>query len=146
MPPPTTLIYLIISHLEVMSDANSEKYILSKNQVRGDGGNSLLNRVFGALTHQRRRYVLYYLRDYEQTDIDDLACHLVAWEQDTPLDEVSAKDVEHVKMELVHSHLPKLAKYGFIEYDRRSDTVCYTVQPEFLDDALELAATFENSS
>ena len=144
MLPTTILNSSVISHLDVMSDDSSSPQPVHGTQVRGDGGSSLLSRVFGALAHQRRRYILYYLRDHEQTDIDDLARHIVGWEQDSPIAEVSATDVEQVKPDLVHSHLPKLAEYGLIEYDPRSDTICYTIQPEFLEEAIKLAATIEN--
>lgn len=108
-----------------------------------DGGTSLPTRIFRALVHQRRRYTLYYLRDHEQAQTDDLAIQIVAWEQGVPKHEVPAEEAKRVKTNLVNSQLPKLEDYGLIEYDSRSGAVSYSYPPEILDEALELAAIIE---
>lgn len=95
----------------MISDEGSRRPSVHEMRVRSDGGHSLLNWVFGALTHPRRRCILYYLRDHEQTGTSDLASHLAAWEQDSSTNEVSAADVEQVKTDPLHSHLPKLHDY-----------------------------------
>lgn len=109
-----------------------------------DGGESLPSRVFGALIHPRRRYVLYYLRDCNGAQIDDLAVQITAWERDIRIEDVPPETSERVHAELVQSHLPKLEDYGFVEYDRRSNAVHYTYPPTLLDDVIELAATIES--
>ena len=112
--------------------------------MRSDGGESLLSRVFGALAHQRRRYVLYYLRENEQVGTDELADQVAAWERSVPVDEVSADAAERVHVELVHTHLPKLEDYGLVDYDQRNGDVRYTYPPSVLDDVLKLAADIED--
>lgn len=109
-----------------------------------DGGAPLPTRVFNALAHQRRRYILYYTRDRESVNTDELAVQITAWEQDCPRHDVSAADVNRVKTTLIQNHLPKLDDYGLVEYDQRSATVSYSYPPGLLDDAIELTATMEN--
>lgn len=127
-----------------MSDDGSGRESLGETPVATDGGASLVSRVFQALRNRRRRYVLYYLRDHEQAQLDDLAIQLAAWEQDIPPDEVSSEDIETVATDLVHTHLPKLEEYGLVDYDRRTETAASAYTPSLLDEALELAATIEN--
>jgi DNA-binding transcriptional ArsR family regulator len=127
-----------------MSDEDCERAVAGDAPVLSDGGESLLNRVFGALAHQRRRYALYYLRDNERVQTDELACQIAAWERDVPTDEVPAEVSDRVHAELVHSHLPKLEDYSLVEYDQRSGDVGYTYPPSVLDDVLKLAASIED--
>lgn len=127
-----------------MSDDEFDQGIQQETPIVSDGGTSLPTRIFGALAHQRRRCVLYYLRDNEQASIDDLASHLTALEQDTPRNEMTPEAIKQVKTTLIQIHLPKLDDYGLIDYDRRSETVCYTYPPGLLNDALDIAMTIDN--
>lgn len=127
-----------------MSDDDIVSRLSKENSAVSDGGESLPSRVFGALIHPRRRYVLYYLRDRDQAQTDDLAAQITAWERDIRIEDAPAEASERVHAELVQSHLPKLHDYGFVEYDRRSSAVRYTYPPTLLDDVIDLAATIEN--
>lgn len=127
-----------------MSDDDYGQKIGQDTAIINDGGKPLLSRIFAALTNQRRRYILYYLRDNDQAQTNELATQIVSWEQDIPLKDVPSEEAEQVQVNLVHSHLPKLEDYGLVEYDRRSETVCYTYPPALLDEALELTASIEN--
>jgi DNA-binding transcriptional ArsR family regulator len=129
-----------------MSDEDCEYTTASETPVLSDGGESVLSRVFGALSHQRRRYALYYLRDNEQVQVDELACQIAAWEWNVPTHEVSDEATDRVHSELVHTHLPKLDDYGLVDYDQRSGDIGYTYPPSILDDVLQLAATIEDHS
>lgn len=51
---------------------------------------------------------------------------------------------EDVHASLAHSHLPKLADEGLIEYDSRSGDIRCTDGPLFLEEALILAFKIEN--
>lgn len=99
-----------------------------------DGG---ANDLFGVLANERRRYVLSYLHDADD-DVAELA-ELV--------DEVRTREAEReggpngdggrethrsdaVKIELHHTHLPKLAASGVLDYDARTETVRYRGRPE----------------
>lgn len=112
--------------------------------MAGDGGRSLLDRIFGALSNARRRFVLYQVRERGPTDEADLATVVAAWEQGVPAEAVSAETSREVRIDLRHVHLPKLEDYGLVEYDRRSGTVCYSYPPNVLDDIVDLAGRVEN--
>lgn len=127
-----------------MSDDGSDQDSPQQSPVATGGGKSLLSRIFAALAHQRRRYVLYYLRDHEEATLTELAHHIAAWEQDSASEPVPAAIEDRVRMDLTHSHLPKLEDYGLVEYDRRSESVCYTYPPSLLDEALQLTAPIED--
>lgn len=108
-----------------------------------DGGHSLLNRIFGGLSHPRRRCILYSLRKKGTAAVADLAATVAAWEQDVPVGEVSDATSRRVQADLRHVHLPKLENDGFLEYDFRSSTVRYDSQPDALDEFIDLASRFE---
>lgn len=127
-----------------MADDDIVGRLPKERGAASDGGESLPSRIFGALVHPRRRYVLYYLRDRDRAQTDDLAVQITAWERDVRIEDAPAEASERVHAELVQSHLPKLDDYGFVEYDRRSGAVRYTYPPSLLDDAIELADTFES--
>ena len=75
---------------------------------------SVLDVLFQCLAHRRRRAVLSYL--VEGSDgtaaVDDLVNVVVAAETHSP-----SPDRDAVALTLVHTHLPKLAEYGLLEYD-----------------------------
>lgn len=110
-----------------------------------DGGRSLLTRIFGALSHPRRRCVLYVVRDQGPTEGADLARRVAARERDVSVDAVSDVASNRVRVDLRHVHLPKLEDYGFVEYDRRSGTVRYSYLPTVLDELIDLAERFDGS-
>lgn len=143
MLPTHTLNTVIKLSLRWMSDDEFSRGTEQKPPLRSDGGGSLLDRVFGALTHRRRRYILYYVREHERTDVADLAAHVAAREQNAAIENVSPSTIERVQRELVHAHLPKLDDYGLVEYDRRSDAVCYNHPPKQLEHVLDIAAAIE---
>lgn len=90
------------------------------------------DRVFELLSDGRRRHVLYYLAR-EQTGGATV----------TELREVISSrlegDRDDLAVELHHTHLPKLAAAGVVEYDGRSETVRYRGDP-LLERCLEYAA------
>lgn len=129
-----------------MSDDTCDWEAAQETPAVHDGGQSLLTWIFEALRHPRRRYTLYYLRDHDHASTDEVATYVAAQERGVAVDAVSADAVERVETALVHRHLPRLEEYGLIDYDRRSDAVSYAHPPSVLDEALELAAAFENGT
>lgn len=89
------------------------------------GGVEQLSRYFDALADERRRHALYYLRQHGTASLDELARHAVVRETGHPPDERSDDEYERVKSELHHKHLPRLADYGLVEFDPRSEQVRY---------------------
>lgn len=111
--------------------------------LKGDGGIYRLDEIFEALSHQHRRFILYYLRNHEVVSVDELARGIAAMEAECPPDAVSAHENERMVTRLVHTHLPKLEDARFIEYDRRSRTVRYTEPPTLLTKILSVLAEVE---
>ncbi|WP_224332832.1 DUF7344 domain-containing protein [Haloprofundus halobius] len=79
--------------------------------------------LYAILASETRRQLLHYFQVSEQNDssLDELADFLVSQDGgvDTP---------EKAKIILHHQDLPKLARYGVVDYDRRSNSVRYRGQ------------------
>ncbi|MFD1562446.1 hypothetical protein ACFR99_02535 [Haloarchaeobius amylolyticus] len=107
-----------------------------------------LDLVFDLLSNSRRRYALYYLN--EQPDgvatLETLTENVVSLEQltgaadgDTDANARVQTDCDYggdttaqhprIRLELTHTHLPKLEDAGVLEYDQRSEMVRYWGQP-----------------
>lgn len=82
-----------------------------------------LDRLYGVLTAERRRRLLFYLhrKDGDVASCTELVDYLVVDEAES----VADLDTDEVAISLYHTHLPKLADAGLIEYDERSRTVRY---------------------
>ena len=79
------------------------------------------DQVFDILSSPRRRYVLYYLREYGgPVELTDLAEKLAAWENDTTVEELPPQARKRVYVSLYQTHVPKLQEAGLIEYDSDS--------------------------
>lgn len=96
-----------------------------------------LDKVFELLANPRRRLILSYLSETaaDAVDFADLIAEVVARETDS---ETDAERYEAVAIELRHTHLPKLADAGLVDYDERSRTIRFYGHP-LLEAYLELA-------
>lgn len=89
--------------------------------------------VFDLLSNPRRRYILSYLRrEEEPVDLVDLADEIAAWENETPVDELTSQQRKRVYVSIYQTHVPKLEDAGVVSYDRESGLVGLT------DRALEI--------
>lgn len=74
--------------------------------------------VFEILSNQRRRMVLYYLRQTgESMSVKELARKIAARENDVPPEDLTSQQRKRVYVSLYQTHLPKLESTGMIEYD-----------------------------
>lgn len=90
--------------------------------------------VFELLSNQRRRMVLYYLRQSGGTvGMKELAGQIAAMENDIPMSELSSQQRKRVYVSLYQTHLPKMAEMSTIEYDKDSGIVSLTDQSDELD-------------
>lgn len=87
------------------------------------GAFSQLDYYFDALSDQRRRYALYYLSQRDSANVDELARQVTAWEMGRLPATLTAKTYEPTRVELQHNHLPRLADYGLVEFDSRTNEV-----------------------
>lgn len=106
---------------------------------RSELSSDAVDAVFDLLSNHRRRHALSYLagRD-EAVTLDELARELARREGT-----VHEAACQQVMTALHHTHLPKLADAGFLEYDERSRTVVPADQPPLLETCLTSATKWE---
>lgn len=98
--------------------------------------------VFEILANTRRRHALSMLAEAEGAiSMGELVDQLATWEAGDG--EMSRVERQQLAASLHHTHLPKLADYGFVEYDERTRTVRWRRQPEFMRACLEQALEWE---
>lgn len=102
-----------------------------------------VDRVFSSLADQRRRLVLDYLLDAEagRASFDELVDHVVEAETRSP-----PPDREAVATTLYHTHLPKLADEGLIDYDRGRGSISATDAIGLAEPVLAFARSREHES
>jgi len=87
-----------------------------------------LDEVFAALGHPRRRYLLYTLvNGSTEAPLSDLATDIAAWELEKPASEVTAGERRRVHISLYHSHIPKLASLGILDYHEAENVIVRAV-------------------
>ncbi|ELZ24386.1 hypothetical protein C477_01170 [Haloterrigena salina JCM 13891] len=118
-------------------------------ELASDGGRQKdreqrkLEGILHVLLDERRRYILYFLQEHEVSELDELATHVTAMEQETDPDAVRSERVKRVRISLVHADLPRLEDSRLVEFDRRSKAVRYSRPPELLARMLRLCANFD---
>ncbi|AGB39221.1 DUF7344 domain-containing protein [Natronococcus occultus] len=110
------------------------------------GRRATIDESLSLLSNRRRRDVLYRLSEADVTSVDSLAATIAAREASVPAEQLSADDRERVRIELYHTHLPKLADRGLIEYDDRSGTVRWTAPTDVLESLLECCYELETET
>ncbi|WP_115863914.1 DUF7344 domain-containing protein [Halorussus litoreus] len=95
--------------------------------------------LFDALADEHRRLVLYYLRDRESADLDELATVVSGWLQARAPDHdmVTPDDREGVRTALHHVQLPRLADTSFVSYDREAQVATLTGTTDLLAPILD---------
>lgn len=99
--------------------------------------------VLRALSHRRRRYVMYYMQDRKTGSIEELARYVAAVDEDIPIDDVSEDLREQYRISLRHNDLPELAEAGLVDYDPRSGDVRFSHPSTFLEKLLAVSAEIE---
>lgn len=93
-----------------------------------------LDITFEILKNSRRRTVLEYLRDEEDTvTIGELAEHIAAIENDTTVQQLNAQQRKRVYIGLYQCHLPKMDDANVVDFnqDRGLVTITETAEPLF---------------
>jgi hypothetical protein len=86
------------------------------------------------LSNRRRRFAMHYLKRHDGTpvEVSELAERVASWENGKEARTLTTRERKRVRNALRQFHLPKMAEYGFVEYDSGSGTVRLT---EAADDA-----------
>ena len=75
--------------------------------------------IFELLKNRRRREVLSYLLEAEETvTLGELAEQIAAWENDTDVNALSSDQRKRVYVALYQTHLPKMDDAGIVDYDQ----------------------------
>lgn len=78
-----------------------------------------VDELFGLLANERRQALLSVLATRGgPVDVDELTRAIAALETSTDATDVDESDLRRVRLTLHHVHLPKMADYGVISYDR----------------------------
>lgn len=86
-----------------------------------------LDERFEILKNERRRIVLQYIKDGEETvKLNELADQVTAIENDIDVESITSEERKRVYVGLYQFHLPKMAKMGVIEYDQDRGDVSLT--------------------
>jgi hypothetical protein len=100
--------------------------------------------IFDVLQNQRRRYVLQYLKRFDEpVSLSDLATQVAAWEYQTPVEEVTNDQKKRVYTTLQQTHLEKMEEAGIVEYDRDENLITRTPHTEELTIYLEIVPSSE---
>ena len=81
--------------------------------------------VFEVLSNQRRRYSIHYLkrRNGDPVAVSELTDWVASWENGKDIDALTHRERKRVRNALRQFHLPKMAEYGFVEYDSRHGVI-----------------------
>ena len=99
----------------------------------GPDGRVSLETLFDLLSSLRRRSAYLVLLRHADLSLPDLADEVAVAEYGQPLSEVDADDVLQVYLSLYHTHVPKLADSGLVEYDQDDDYVALTETGQALE-------------
>lgn len=104
-----------------------------------------LDAVLDALSSERRRTLLYYLRDEggDATVSLDSVVERVQARETAAGNRRSPESADQVRLSLVHTHLPKLDDAGILTYDADDAVVEYTENPA-LESCLDYVETLES--
>lgn len=89
-----------------------------------------LDHAFSALSHPRRRYLMYALAQNPEWTLTDLATKLVAYEEGTDEATVDAYRRNQMYVSLYHTHIPKLVGEGIVTFDSEEETVAQAEHAE----------------
>lgn len=83
-----------------------------------------LDTAFDVLADSKRRQVLEYL-DFEDASasLDTLAKYVARRQTNPGCSAVSAETIDSMRTDLHHTHVPKLAQCGMVDYDEDADRV-----------------------
>lgn len=98
--------------------------------------------VFHVLQNERRRLAIRYLLGRDtRVSVETLTDQVAAWEHGVPVEEVPREQRQRIHLDLYQSHLPKLQKFGLVDYDQSGGGVEPTGSFEEFEPFLDLPAS-----
>jgi hypothetical protein len=88
-----------------------------------DGGYKI-SKYLEIISSKRRRYVLYALQSKNKATFEEITERVATWETEIPSEELDERTKQNIRVNLHHSHLPKLEDAGIIGYNHQSGTLC----------------------
>ena len=79
--------------------------------------------AFGHLSSQRRRRLLWLVRQHGRISLPDAAEEVAVSEADVDITELDPENVRDIYMMLYHSDVPRLASDDVIVYDQERDMI-----------------------
>jgi hypothetical protein len=73
--------------------------------------------VYEALSHPRRRYIVYSLLSKKRWTLSELATKFVAWEREIPEEDVTDDERDEAYVSFYHTHVPKLVDLDIVEFE-----------------------------
>lgn len=117
----------------------------SESGSEEESGSALpLDHLFEILKNERRRTVLHYLEDHDETvALGDLAEHVAAVENDTTVTQVTSNERKCVYVGLYQCHLPKMDDMDIVDFNQNRGRISLGPNAEqlyeYLDDSGEVA-------
>lgn len=87
------------------------------------GSDDSLGDIHRLLSHSMRRSLLRLLRETDETKVETLSTKLVEVDENISAGMNGEEGAERIELLLHHTHLPKLADFGILEYDRSAGEV-----------------------
>lgn len=122
-------------------------YPVARVRESGATPSADVDAVFDLLSAAPRRHALYHLRCRSgPVDVTELAGVVAAWGSDATLDSVAPERKREAHLSLLHTHLPRLAEAGAVEYDSDAGRVALAETDGFLLAAVDAAWIREHSA
>lgn len=103
-----------------------------------------LDQVFEILKNQRRRYVLQYLNEVDDTvSMSDLAEEIAAWENGKDVSQLSSSERKRVYVGLYQCHLPKMDSMGVVSFNKPRGLIESGPNADVFDEYLQSDASDE---
>lgn len=92
--------------------------------------------LFDLLGNARRRRVLRHLLEEPTITLTDLSARVAAWENDTPVADLSSRERKQVYSSLYQTHIPRLSDHNVVSYDANERVVRLTSDRDRLRELL----------
>lgn len=108
---------------------NHETKRIDKTLSAADGGHTV-SEFLEMIGSKRRRYVLYALQEKKEATFEEIIERVATWETETTSEELDEQTKQNIRINLYHSHLPKLEDSGIIKFDYQSGTISLRDLPD----------------